>query len=158
MSASLSTTSVALPFNGTTELNAYTRAAIYEFRVFNMVILSLAVFIVTVTAVLCCVSFHSRRSASAVCRAEEAEPVDAQVRRKRRGFRNPLALFQRQEPTRDNSHIYYIYSNPLPVGHQEDHPSTPQAPATHTPPTLQDYANDPESGLILDPPTFYMQL
>ncbi|XP_036420962.1 uncharacterized protein si:dkey-246e1.3 [Colossoma macropomum] len=166
MSASLSTTDIGLSLNGTTGLDAETRAAIYEFRVFNMVILSLAVCVLTVTAVICCVSYYSHRrwckraggNESTVGRDSGAELVDVKVTRKRRSFRNPLALLRRQESSRDNSRIYYIYSNPLPVGHPEDEPSTPETPETHTPLTLQDYAKDPASGIVLDPPTFYMQL
>ncbi|KAI4874037.1 hypothetical protein NFI96_019581, partial [Prochilodus magdalenae] len=154
-----------------------------EFRVFNMVILSLAVCVLVVAAVVCCISYNSRRrwsvfryvgivplgiqywrrnrtrvNESNVDQPSGAELVDAKATRKRRSFRNTLALLWRQEPSRDNSRIYYIYSNPLPVGRPEDEPSTSQTPTTHTPLTLQDYANDPKSGIVLDPPTFYMQL
>ncbi|XP_037390248.1 uncharacterized protein si:dkey-246e1.3 isoform X1 [Pygocentrus nattereri] len=167
MSASLSTASIGPSLNGTTGQDAETRAAIHEFRVFNMVILSLAVCVLTITAVICCVSYYSRRrwwckrTGANECTGggdSGAELVDMKVTKKRRSFRNPLALLRRQESTRVNSRIYYIYSNPLPVGHPEDEPSTPETPDTLTPLTLRDCAKDPESGIVLDPPIFYMQL
>ncbi|XP_072527759.1 uncharacterized protein [Salminus brasiliensis] len=167
MSASPSTTSVARSLDGTAGQDSGTRAAVYEFRVFNMVILSLAVCIVAVTAVVCCASYYSRRRRYKCARANEstagpasgAGHADATGTWKRRSFRNPLALLRRQqEPSRDNSRIYYIYSNPLPVGHPEDEPSTSRAPAARTLLALQDHASDSERGVVLDPPTFYMQL
>lgn len=80
------------------------------------------------------------------------EPVGVTCVKNTHSFRNPLALFRRQEGPKDNSRIHYIYTNPLPVGHEED-----RIPP-HTPLTLQDYARDPKSGITLVPPIFYMQL
>ncbi|KAL0159855.1 hypothetical protein M9458_043580, partial [Cirrhinus mrigala] len=62
-----------------------------------------------------------------------------------------------QEGPEDNSRIHYIYTNPLPVGHEEDS-TPPHTVSVHAPLTMQDYANDPKSGIILAPPVFYMQL
>lgn len=63
---------------------------------------------------------------------------------------------------KDNSKIYYIYSNPLPVGLKEDEEErskTREEPATLSLPlSIQEYATDPRSGIVLDPPVFYMQL
>lgn len=82
-------------------------------------------------------------------------------------FINPLAFFRKPEAAKDNSRIYYIYSNPLPVGLKEEEEEggtkTPQGPAEGQtaltlPLSFQEYANDPNSGVTLDPPIFYMQL
>lgn len=81
-------------------------------------------------------------------------------------FINPLAFFRKPEAAKDNSRIYYIYSNPLPIGlkeEEEERPAkAPQGPEEQTalslPLSFQEYANDPKSGVVLDPPIFYMQL
>lgn len=76
---------------------------------------------------------------------------------------NPFALFKKSERAWDNSKIYYIYSNPLPIGLEDE--ETTRVPcsledqaALPQPPSFQEYAKDPASGIILDPPIFYMQL
>lgn len=73
-------------------------------------------------------------------------------------FINPLAFFRKSEAAKDNSKIYYIYSNPLPVGLKEEEEGRTKAPEEPTALSFQEYANDPKSGIILDPPIFYMQL
>ncbi|KAJ0050622.1 hypothetical protein NL108_004955, partial [Boleophthalmus pectinirostris] len=69
----------------------------------------------------------------------------------------------RSERAKDNSRIYYIYSNPLPIGLKEDEEKEVEAkvnwdPEEKTSPTFEEYARDPKSGVVLDPPIFYMQL
>ncbi|XP_040927376.1 uncharacterized protein si:dkey-246e1.3 isoform X4 [Betta splendens] len=73
---------------------------------------------------------------------------------------------RKQEAAKDNSRIYYIYSNPLPVGLKEEEEQRRQKAAQDSEeqaalsltPSLQEYARDPNSGVTLDPPVFYMQL
>lgn len=80
-------------------------------------------------------------------------------------FINPLAFFRKHDTAKDNSSIYYIYSNPLPIGVKEDEEEGNKAAhkleeqtKLSLPLSFQEYANDPDSGVILDPPIFYMQL
>ncbi|CAG5928890.1 unnamed protein product [Menidia menidia] len=127
----------SLPLNTSTEVelqDGEMSASFFEFRVFNIVIIALALCILTVTAVYCVIlCYHRTRKA---------------------------------EAAKDNSRIYYIYSNPLPVGLREEEekgrsagssrPEEQNAPVS--PLSLQDYAKDPNSGVVLDPPIFYMQL
>lgn len=110
---------------------------------------------------------------SAVTHGEPEHPVAVKALKRSTSFINPLAFFRRPEAARDNSRVYYIYSNPLPVGlndeEEEEHKkatssrssSRPQEqPVLTLPPSLQEYASmpDPSSGFVLDPPIFYMQL
>ncbi|KAL6110329.1 uncharacterized protein ACO6RY_19432 [Pungitius sinensis] len=124
--------------NGTAALGLHdqeTNAALSEFKVFNIVIIALALCILTVTGLYCVTVCYNRT--------------------------------RRPEAARDNSRIYYIYSNPLPVGLKEEEEEewaaeARRAPDEQTAATLplsfQEYANDPNSGVTLDPPIFYMQL
>lgn len=95
-------------------------------------------------------------------RGESPDPVAVRAVKRSTSFINPLAFFRRSEAAKDNSKIYYIYSNPLPVGLKEDEEErskTREEPATLSLPlSIQEYATDPRSGVVLDPPVFYMQL
>ncbi|KAM6939931.1 uncharacterized protein FYW49_011473 isoform 2-T2 [Xenentodon cancila] len=101
---------------------------------------------------------------SAVTRGELADPVAVKAVKRSTSFINPLAFFRKPEAAKDNSSIYYIYSNPLPVGvkdeEEERHNVSRGRPEEQTQLllSLQEYANDPSSGIVLDPPIFYMQL
>lgn len=99
---------------------------------------------------------------SAVTRDEPVNPVAVKAVKRSTSFRNPLSLFRKPERAQDNSRIYYIYSNPLPVGVEEDETKAPngldeQAVLSQAQ-SFQEYAKDPNNGVILDPPIFYMQL
>lgn len=114
------------------------------------------------------VTFSTRQSKraqvyeSAVTRGESLDPVAVRAVKRSTSFINPLIFFRRSEAAKDNSKIYYIYSNPLPVGLKEDEEErskTREEPATLSLPlSIQEYATDPRSGVVLDPPVFYMQL
>ncbi|ROL55440.1 hypothetical protein DPX16_20816 [Anabarilius grahami] len=159
---------ITLSLNGTASLepnSTETQAALYEVTVFNITLSSIALCVLTVTGIITCISYQRHRrkckrarvyESAVACEVPE-EPVGVTCVRKARSFRNPLAFFRRQEGPKDNSRIHYIYTNPLPVGHEEDR-VPPHTVFTHTPLTLQDYANDPKSGITLVPPIFYMQL
>lgn len=101
---------------------------------------------------------------SAVTRGEPVDPVAVKAVKRSTSFINPLAFFRKPEAAKDNSSIYYIYSNPLPVGAKDEEEERCNS-ASHRPEeqtelllSLQEYANDPSSGIVLDPPIFYMQL
>ena len=101
---------------------------------------------------------------SAVTRGVPADPVAVKAVKRSTSFLNPLTFFRKPEAAKDNSRIYYIYSNPLPVGLKEEE-ETAKIPqrfqekcAMSLPLLIQEYASDPDSGVILDPPMFYMQL
>ena len=98
----------------------------------------------------------------AVRSVDPLHPVDVRAVKRSASFRNPLALFRKQEVPKDKSRIYYIYSNPLPVGLEEENSATSgleeQDPLPIRELTMEDYAMDPSSGVVLDPPNFYMQL
>ncbi|XP_049901055.1 uncharacterized protein si:dkey-246e1.3 isoform X1 [Epinephelus moara] len=155
--------------------------ALFEFKVFNIVLITLALCVLTVTGLYCITVCYNRTSAvfstrqskrahvyeSAVTRGEAADPVAVKAVKRSTSFINPLAFFRKPEAAKDNSRIYYIYSNPLPVGLKEEEEEggtkTPQGPAEGQtaltlPLSFQEYANDPNSGVTLDPPIFYMQL
>nr|XP_033480867.1 uncharacterized protein si:dkey-246e1.3 isoform X2 [Epinephelus lanceolatus] len=109
--------------------------ALFEFKVFNIVLITLALCVLTVTGLYCITVCYNRT--------------------------------RKPEAAKDNSRIYYIYSNPLPVGLKEEEEEggtkTLQGPAEGQtaltlPLSFQEYANDPNSGVTLDPPIFYMQL
>lgn len=103
---------------------------------------------------------------SAVTQDEPVDPVAVKAVKRSTSFINPLTFFRKQEAAKDNSRIYYIYSNPLPVGLKEEEEErrnkAAQGPEEQTalslPLSFQEYARDPNSGVILDPPIFYMQL
>uniref|UniRef100_UPI0037E7A7F7 uncharacterized protein n=1 Tax=Semicossyphus pulcher TaxID=241346 RepID=UPI0037E7A7F7 len=149
-------------------------AALFEFKVFNIVIIALALCILTATGLYCITVCYNRTRQSkrahlyesAVTQGEPADPVSVRAVKRSTSFMNPLAFFRKQETAKDNK-IYYIYSNPLPVGLKEEEEEVRtkalQEPEEQTlklslPLSIQEYANDPESGVILDPPIFYMQL
>ncbi|XP_036069943.1 uncharacterized protein si:dkey-246e1.3 isoform X1 [Oryzias melastigma] len=99
---------------------------------------------------------------SAVSGGEPEEAVTVKAVKRSTSFINPLAFFRRPEAAKDNSRIYYIYANPLPVGLKEEEEETHSRTPEQTPLTpslsMQEYARRPSSGLVLDPPMFYLQL
>ncbi|CAJ1053225.1 uncharacterized protein si:dkey-246e1.3 [Xyrichtys novacula] len=150
-------------------------AALFEFKVFNIVIIALACGILTVTGLYCIIACYNRTRQSkrahlyesAVTQGEPADPVAVKAVKRSTSFINPLAFFKKQDPAKDNNKIYYIYSNPLPVGLKEEEEESrskalqvqeEQTLKMTLPLSIEEYANDPNSGVILDPPIFYMQL
>lgn len=100
---------------------------------------------------------------SAVTQGEPVDPVAVKAVKRSTSFINPLTFFRKQEAAKDKPSIYYIYSNPLPVGLKEEeeerrNKATEGAEEQTAPVSFQEYASDPNSGVILDPPIFYMQL
>lgn len=97
---------------------------------------------------------------SAVTQCEPVDPVAVRAVKRSTSFINPLTFFRKQEAAKDNSRIYYIYSNPLPVGLKEEEEQRRKKAAQESEAALsfQEYARDPDSGVTLDPPIFYMQL
>ncbi|XP_059192236.1 uncharacterized protein si:dkey-246e1.3 isoform X1 [Centropristis striata] len=171
-------TADSLHLNGTAALGLHDQemnTALFEFKVFNIVIIALALCILTITGLYCITVCYNRTRQSkrahvyesAVTRGEPADPVAVKAVKRSTSFMNPLAFFRKPEATKDNSRIYYIYSNPLPVGLKEEEEEewrtkALQEPKEQTvltlPLSFQEYANDPKSGVVLDPPIFYMQL
>ncbi|XP_077427629.1 uncharacterized protein LOC144055500 [Vanacampus margaritifer] len=154
----------SLRLNATLDLHDEdTKTAVLEGNVFDIVIIALALCILFITAAYCiCVCYNRSRQSkraqvyeSAVTNGEPVDPVAVRALKRSTSFINPLAFFRRAEAAKDNSRIYYIYSNPLPVGVKEDEENTARQ---ITLPTIKEYAQDPNSGVILDPPIFYMQL
>ncbi|XP_041838182.1 uncharacterized protein si:dkey-246e1.3 [Melanotaenia boesemani] len=147
---------------------------LFESRVFNIVIITLALCVLIITGLYCVSVCYSRTRQSkrahvyesAVTRGEPADPVAVKAVKRSTSFINPLAFFKKPETTKDNSRIYYIYSNPLPVGLKEEEEEgrnrarceMEEQSTLSTPLSLREYAKDPYSGLVLDPPIFYMQL
>ncbi|XP_061843832.1 uncharacterized protein [Nerophis lumbriciformis] len=141
-------------------------AAVFEFKVVNIVIIALASCILIISSIYCiAVCYYRTRQSkrahiyeSAVSRGEPADPVAVRAVRRSTSFINPMAFFRRADAAKDNSRIYYIYSNPLPVGAKEDEEDQTRRAGLSLPPSIEEYAEDPHSGIILDPPVFYMQL
>ncbi|KAK5899689.1 hypothetical protein CesoFtcFv8_009141 [Champsocephalus esox] len=149
-------------------------SALSEFKVFNIVIIALALCILTLTGLYCITVCYNRSRQSkrahvyesAVTRGEPPDPVAVKAVTRSTSFINPLAFFRKQEAAKDNSRIYYIYSNPLPVGLKEGEEEcrtkasqgAEEQTALMLPLSFQEYAKDPCSGITLDPPIFYMQL
>ncbi|KAM7393899.1 hypothetical protein PAMP_020735 [Pampus punctatissimus] len=135
-----------------------------EFKVFNIVLTALALCTVTITGLYCIMVCYNRTRQSkrahvyesAVTQGESVNPVAVKAVKRSTSFINPLTFFRRPEAVKDNSRIYYIYSNPLPIGVKEEEAEPEEQ--TGLPLSFQEYANDPNSGVILDPPIFYMQL
>nr|XP_057939484.1 uncharacterized protein si:dkey-246e1.3 [Doryrhamphus excisus] len=157
----------SLHLNATLDLhNDALETAVFEFKVFNIVIVTVAFCILIITAIYCInVCYNRTRQSkrahiyeSAVTRDEPMDPVAVRAVRRSTSFINPLAFFRRTEAAKDNSRIYYIYSNPLPVGAKEDEEDPTRRAGISMPPSIEEYAEDPRSGIILDPPIFYMQL
>lgn len=96
---------------------------------------------------------------NAVTRRDSSEPVEVKAVKRSTSFINPMTLFRRPEGPKD-SKIYYIYTNPLPVGlkEEEEEERTRAAIAAREAPTFHQLASRPGSGIVLDPPVFYMQL
>lgn len=146
-------------------------AALFEFKVFNIVIVVLAFCVLAATGIYCIsVCFQRSRQSkraqvyeSAVTQGEPEHPVSVKAVKRSTSFINPLAFLRRSDRARDNSRIYYIYSNPLPIGLKEDEEKEVVAkvewePEEKTSLSFEEYAKDPNSGVILEPPVFYMQL
>lgn len=95
-------------------------------------------------------------------RGDPSDPVAVKAVKRSTSFINPLAFFRKSEAAKDNSKIYYIYSNPLPVGLKEEEKGRTKAPEEPTalplPPSFQEYADDLKGGVVMEPPIFYMQL
>ncbi|XP_062244018.1 uncharacterized protein si:dkey-246e1.3 isoform X2 [Platichthys flesus] len=162
--------------NGTTALGLRDEGmdtALFEFKVFNIVIIGLAVCILTITGLYCVTACYNRTRQSkrahvyesAVTRGVPADPVAVKAVKRSTSFLNPLTFFRKPEAAKDNSRIYYIYSNPLPVGLKEEEEEDTKVQqrfqekcAMSLPLLIQEYASDPDSGVLLDPPMFYMQL
>ncbi|XP_065810252.1 uncharacterized protein si:dkey-246e1.3 [Labrus bergylta] len=166
----------SLELNGTAALGLHDQdmntAALNEFKVINIVIIALAFCILAITALYCITVCYNRTRQSkrahsyesAVTQGEPADPVAVRAVKRSTSFMNPLAFFRKQDPVRNSNKIYYIYSNPLPVGLKEEEEEDAlrvheePTPTLTLPLSIQEYANDPDSGVILDPPIFYMQL
>ncbi|KAK5866227.1 hypothetical protein PBY51_020434 [Eleginops maclovinus] len=167
----------SLHLNATAALGLHDQeinSALSEFKVFNIVIIALALCILTITGLYCITVCYNRTRQtkrahvyeSAVTRGEPADPVAVKAVKRSTSFINPLAFFRKQEAAKDNSRIYYIYSNPLPVGLKEEEEEcrtkvsqgAEEQTALMLPLSFQEYAKDPYSGITLDPPIFYMQL
>ncbi|XP_036069970.1 uncharacterized protein si:dkey-246e1.3 isoform X2 [Oryzias melastigma] len=145
-------------------------ASAFEFRVLNIIIITVALCILMVTGLYCLSVCYSRTRQSkrahiyesAVSGGEPEEAVTVKAVKRSTSFINPLAFFRRPEAAKDNSRIYYIYANPLPVGLKEEEEETHSRTPEQTPLTpslsMQEYARRPSSGLVLDPPMFYLQL
>ncbi|KAF3687411.1 hypothetical protein EXN66_Car003083 [Channa argus] len=160
--------------NGTTTLGLHdedVNTALFEFKVFNVVIIALTLCILTVCLYGITVCYNRTRQSkrahvyeSAVTQDEPVDPVAIKAVKRSTSFINPLNFFRKQEAAKDNSRIYYIYSNPLPVGLKEEEEERRKTAAqgaeekTALMLSFQEYASDPNSGVILDPPIFYMQL
>ncbi|KAK2907119.1 hypothetical protein Q8A67_006104 [Cirrhinus molitorella] len=152
-------TGIDQSLNETALNDAEIKAALHEVKVFNITLLALALCILTVSGITSCILYRRHRRKcerahvyeTAVAPEVPEEPVGVMCVKKTQSFRNPLALFRKQEGLKDSSRIHYIYTNPLPVGHEEDRPP-PHTVSVNTPQTLQDCANDPKSGIILAPP------
>ncbi|KAG7223645.1 hypothetical protein INR49_015370 [Caranx melampygus] len=171
-------TADSLRLNGTAALGLHdeeVNTALFDVKVFNIVMIALALCVLTITSLYCITVCYSRTRQSkrahiyesAVTRGEPADPVAVKAVKRSTSFINPLAFFRKPEAAKDNSRIYYIYSNPLPIGVKEEEEEkrgieVPKRPEEQTAPSLplsfQEYASDPNSGVILDPPIFYMQL
>lgn len=93
---------------------------------------------------------------NAVTQRDSSEPVAVKAVKRSTSFVNPLTFFRRPESQKD-SKIYYIYTNPLPVGLKEEEEEERMRAAKETL-TIHEFPNHPESGILLDPPIFYMQL
>ncbi|KAK2815892.1 hypothetical protein Q5P01_026359 [Channa striata] len=160
--------------NGTTALGLHDEdvdTALFEFKLFNIVIIALTLCILSVCLYCITLCYNRTRQSkrahvyeSAVTREEPLDPVAIKAVKRSASFINPLSFFRKQEAAKDNSRIYYIYSNPLPVGlkeeEEEDRKKAAWGPEDKTAlmMSFQEYASDPNSGVILDPPVFYMQL
>ncbi|XP_040927372.1 uncharacterized protein si:dkey-246e1.3 isoform X2 [Betta splendens] len=143
-------------------------------RVFNITLIALSLCVLTITGLYAITVCYSRTRQSkrahmyesAVSQCEPVDPVAVRAVKRSSSFTNPLTFFRKQEAAKDNSRIYYIYSNPLPVGLKEEEEQRRQKAAQDSEeqaalsltPSLQEYARDPNSGVTLDPPVFYMQL
>ncbi|XP_037830493.1 uncharacterized protein si:dkey-246e1.3 [Kryptolebias marmoratus] len=141
-----------------------------EFRVTNIIFITLALCILAGTGLYCIsVCYNRTRQSkrahvyeSAMTRGEPQDPVAVKGVKRSTSFINPLAFFRKPEAAKDNSRIYYIYSNPLPVGlKEEEEEERNKARSEQTAlsvPLSSEYVSEPNSGLVLDPPIFYMQL
>ncbi|XP_010871053.1 uncharacterized protein si:dkey-246e1.3 [Esox lucius] len=162
----------AFNMNRTTALSPVDQddnSVLYEFKAFNITLMSLALCILIITGMYCSISCHNRRRLSKRAHVYESavqcntavSPVDIKAVKRSTSIRNPLSYFRRQDTPKDNSGIYYIYSNPLPIGLEDE--ETGQNTASrgmerYEKLTFHDYAKDPNNGIILDPPNFYMLL
>ncbi|KAM3624468.1 uncharacterized protein V6R79_023949 [Siganus canaliculatus] len=167
-------TAESIPINTTTTLGLEDQemdSTLLEVRVLNIAIIAVALFVLTVTGLYCIVVCYNRSRQSkrahvyesAVTRGESLDPVAVKAVKRSTSFMNPLAFFRKPEAAKESSRIYYIYSNPLPVGLKEEEEeartkASEEQTALTLPLSFQDYANDPKSGIVLDPPIFYMQL
>ncbi|XP_065115850.1 uncharacterized protein [Paramisgurnus dabryanus] len=121
------------------------KAVIFEDKLFKIALLSLALCVLAVTGIILCILYHNNRRKSKLAYINTAtrevaeEPV---VLTRARTTHSLCNKFSRRE-LKDNSRIYYIFSNPTPVVPEEDMAST------HT---LKEY------DITLNPPTFYMQV
>ena len=101
---------------------------------------------------------------SAVSGGEPADHDAVKTVKQSASFINPLTFFKKPDSAKDNSNIYYIYSNPIPVGVKDEeeerhHLSSHRAKEqTELLLSLQESANNPSSGFVLEPPVFYLQL
>ncbi|XP_039469890.1 uncharacterized protein si:dkey-246e1.3 [Oreochromis aureus] len=170
-------TAVSLHLNGTAALEQQDEnmdSDLFDIKVFNVVMITLAFCILAITGLYCIAVCHNRSRQSkraqlyesAVTRGEPQNPVAVKAVKRSTSFINPLTFFRKPEAPKDNSRIYYIYSNPLPVGGKDEDEEGASKPSgvpeaqqvlslSHS---FQEFASDPKSGVVLDPPIFYMQL
>ncbi|XP_066549261.1 uncharacterized protein LOC136715783 [Amia ocellicauda] len=169
MSGNVSATASVLTPNRNANLETTNRDlddAIYEFKVFNITVTSLALCILIFTGIFCSVSYHNRRRQHRQARAYEdtvarenlKSPVDIKAVKRTHSLRNPLSWLRRQDTYKENSQIYFIYSNPLATA-EDSVVTTEGEPIVFENMLMQsDSLKDTAGGIILDPSTFYMQL
>ncbi|KAF7688294.1 uncharacterized protein si:dkey-246e1.3 [Silurus meridionalis] len=159
MSSGLRTPSSAV-YPNNTDGDGISRDVVYECKVFNISILAVSVCVLTVTAVMCCVSYVKRwrqrkraceYESDVACDLQEGLQVNLKAVQRSQSLCNLRSLFRQESLRKDDSSIYCIYTNPLPVTEDGEEDFTNTTDATRT-------LNDPKDAIVLDPLTFVMQL
>uniref|UniRef100_W5N2A8 Si:dkey-246e1.3 n=2 Tax=Lepisosteus oculatus TaxID=7918 RepID=W5N2A8_LEPOC len=169
MSGNVSTAAVILTFNRTAGLETANRVlndAVYEFKVFNITVTSLALGILAFTGIFCSISYYTRRRQFRQARAYEntvihekaKSPVDFKGVKRSHSLRSPLAMMRKQDTYRDSSQIYFIYSNPIAIAEGSNVIPGEHQVTFENIVMQRDDIRDTKGGIILDPSTFYMQL
>ncbi|MEE6486951.1 hypothetical protein FKM82_014739 [Ascaphus truei] len=137
----------------------------FAFKVFNITVVSIAIFILTVTTVICSSSYHKRSRQYRRARTYEAtvkyngttSPIDITGVRRVLSIHKPLMLMKKHESTKSSSQIYFIYDNPSLASEESEDRGSHEQPKEEQMAINDKISSDVKStGIILNPCVFYV--
>ncbi|KAM4609534.1 uncharacterized protein O3C94_022776 [Discoglossus pictus] len=135
------------------------------FKVFNITVVSLALVILTVTAITCSFSYHKRSRQYRRARAYEntvkyngsGSPIYITSMRRALTIQNPLVLTRKPESSKHKPQVYFIYDNPIMTEEESEDREGGEEEKEEQMATKNKILSDVKaSGILLNPCVFYV--